>query len=158
MRQQKKQVEKHLIYTSRVLGRIGGVGLGELNRTCRAHNSRLGVTGLLLCHQGRFFGVLEGRPDLVDDRFARIMRDRRHGEVKILSQAAIASRAFDWWKMGVTDPETLPKLMRRGVFAISDMTAPNCPERGATDDVRGMVRKHLASFSSLTTEPLKVAI
>jgi len=158
MRQQQKQVEKHLIYTSRVLGRLGGVGLGELSRVSRAHNARHGITGLLLCHQGRFFGVLEGRPDLVDDRFMRIMRDRRHGEIQILSQAAIQRRAFESWKMGVTDPASVPKLLQRGVFAISDMTSPMCPERGATDEMRAIVRRYLASFSSLTAEPLKVAI
>lgn len=154
----RKPVEKRLIYKSQVNGRLRGVGLGELNRVARAANAKLGLTGLLLCHQGKFLGVLEGAPEVVDERFKKIIRDRRHGNIEVLAQTQITDRAFDWWKLGVTSPEELPKLLGRGVFAISEMVPPNAPERGATEDVRAVVRKYLASFTSLTAAPLKVAI
>ncbi|MCA9738410.1 MAG: BLUF domain-containing protein, partial [Gemmatimonadetes bacterium] len=66
----------------------------------RATNTRLGVTGLLLFHEGSFIQVLEGPPDVVEALYARIETDPRHGGALVLSRGLVEERSFGEWRMG----------------------------------------------------------
>ena len=148
---------KRLIYRSQSRNTFSAAGLGALNHLSRYKNAQLDLTGLLLYHHGHFFGVLEGHPDTVDQSFARISKDTRHENVRLVRQAEIETRAFGFWRLGVTDPDHVPSRLRTGMFGILDLLPPDTPLRGDAPDVRADVRRFLAGFATLAETPLRVA-
>lgn len=60
----------------------------------------MGVSGLLLHHEGSFLQVLEGEEEAVLSLFAIIGRDPRHARVLTIRRGAIAERSFGEWRMG----------------------------------------------------------
>ena len=66
----------------------------------RANNSRVGVTGALLYHRGRFVQILEGDEQAVLRLYRTISRDQRHGDIHELSRQQIPTRQFPRWTMG----------------------------------------------------------
>ena len=110
----------HLVaYTSRWTPAQGGPDdtdeaalqrdLAAIGAVARARNPATGVTGVLLCdraHDGhRFVQVLEGPPERVHALLGRILRDRRHTDLRMLLDVPAARRAFPDWSMEV---RTLP--------------------------------------------------
>ena len=53
--------------------------LRELLAKSRSNNMAAGITGMLLYHEGSFLQVLEGPSEAVEHLYARIRRDKRHG-------------------------------------------------------------------------------
>ena len=66
----------------------------------RRNNPPRGITGLLCFVDDIFVQVLEGGRDPVCDLFATIVRDERHGGVRILVYEEIGERRFGHWNMG----------------------------------------------------------
>ena len=90
----------HCIYTSAASREFETEELAELLRASRENNARLGLTGMLLYAEGTFFQVLEGQPDVVDELYTKIKRDRRHEQVTLIIKETIDERYFDDWTMG----------------------------------------------------------
>lgn len=88
-----------IVYMSRATVPFDDDALAALLRDARIKNEALGVSGLLVAKDGRFMQLLEGPSWSVDDRFAAISRDGRHGEVKSLIREEIDRRRFDGWSM-----------------------------------------------------------
>jgi hypothetical protein len=88
-----------IVYMSRAAVPFDDAALAQLLRDARLRNEALGVSGLLLAKDGRFMQLLEGPAWSVDDRFAAISRDPRHGEVKSLIREDVERRRFDGWSM-----------------------------------------------------------
>lgn len=88
-----------IVYMSRAATPFDDAALTELLRGSRLRNEALGVSGILLAKDGRFMQLLEGPAWSVDDRFAAIARDPRHGGVKSLVREDIERRRFDGWSM-----------------------------------------------------------
>ena len=93
----------HLGYVSTQIRPMQAQDLLDLLKTAREHNSRVGVTGLLLHREDSFFQVLEGQEEAVREIFARIQHDRRHDRVKVLFEGPIESREFSDWRMGFVE-------------------------------------------------------
>ncbi len=77
--------------------------LNQIGAVARLNNSRIGVTGLLLYNGGTFLQVLEGRQNVVEKVFNRILLDSRHEQVQQLLTIPTARRMFAQWHMGVID-------------------------------------------------------
>jgi hypothetical protein len=90
----------HCVYASAASRDLETNELAELLEVAHATNARLGVTGMLLYAEGSFFQVLEGPADVVEALYAKIERDRRHGQVTLIIKEPIAKRHFDAWTMG----------------------------------------------------------
>ena len=88
-----------IVYMSRAAVPFDEEALAELLREARLRNEALGVSGLLVAKGGRFMQLLEGPAWSVDDRFAAISHDGRHGDVKSLIREDIERRRFDGWSM-----------------------------------------------------------
>ena len=73
--------------------------VGSIVRGSAVCNERLGVTGLLLVHEGWFMQALEGPAAAVTETYERILMDRRHVGAVRLSFGPVASRAFRQWSM-----------------------------------------------------------
>jgi len=117
------QAVHELIYVSAVVAPMSEHELAALLLKARANNKRLGVSGILVHHEGSFLQVLEGDPAVVEPLFARIGRDKRHHRTLVMRRGLIAQRTFGDWSMGFVeaDPrvvESLPgfnDFFRRGL-------------------------------------------
>ncbi|MDQ1082065.1 MULTISPECIES: BLUF domain-containing protein [Microbacterium] len=87
-------------YVSTAVDSFDDAALAELLAQSRASNSEHDLTGMLLYRRGRFFQVLEGPQDAVDELMAKIGRDPRHTDVRVLLTEQLDERRFSEWTMG----------------------------------------------------------
>jgi Sensors of blue-light using FAD len=88
-----------LIYTSRSTEHFHEHEIPELLQQVRIANAKQEFTGMLLYICGSFLQVLEGQPEMVDAVFSRILRDKRHAQLTLISRESIPERAFEGWTM-----------------------------------------------------------
>ncbi|MES2669484.1 MAG: BLUF domain-containing protein [Pseudomonadota bacterium] len=74
--------------------------LTELLESARRFNARVGVTGVLFHHSGRFFQYFEGSEDAVREVHARIIASPRHHSLRLLLDTPLTERHFVGWHMG----------------------------------------------------------
>jgi hypothetical protein len=89
-----------LLYASRATRPITPAAHESILEQSRAHNPKLGITGVLCYSDDVFIQVLEGGRDEVCDLYNTIVRDERHQSVRILSFEEIRERRFGNWTMG----------------------------------------------------------
>ncbi|WP_298863599.1 BLUF domain-containing protein [uncultured Sulfitobacter sp.] len=87
-----------MIYSSQPFGYDVSLLSGIL-LDARKHNIRDGITGALICRHDIYLQMLEGPADKVNDAIARIGRDDRHVDMKILLSEQSDSRLFGDWAM-----------------------------------------------------------
>ena len=92
-----------LVYVSVAVSPFSEVALRALLTFARARNTARGITGVLLYQNDSFMQALEGERAVVEEIFAKIQRDPRHRDVRVLSRAVVASRNFGDWSMGFVD-------------------------------------------------------
>lgn len=92
----------HLLYCSQAVHVFGEEQLADLMESSLAWNDGCNITGLLCYGNGHFVQVLEGEAAAVEDLFSRIMLDRRHHQVHVLSRGVGSARRFDDWRMAFT--------------------------------------------------------
>lgn len=73
--------------------------VGAIIRVSVRNNRAVGVTGLLLVHEGWFIQALEGPAEAVMTTYGRIVDDPRHSEAKVLQAGPVEARAFAKWNM-----------------------------------------------------------
>ena len=89
-----------LLYASRAATPLNASVQDSILAQSRAHNPKLGITGVLCFSQDVFIQVLEGGRDEVCELYNTIVRDERHQQVRILSFEEIGERRFGNWTMG----------------------------------------------------------
>jgi hypothetical protein len=100
-----------VIYSSAAVEPFSDSALTELLGAARVNNGRLGVTGMLLYHDGSFLQALEGDQDVLETLYAKIGRDKRHHRLVALLRRNVEGRYFDQWQMGFAVTKALPKNM-----------------------------------------------
>ena len=75
---------------------------------CAQNNSRVHITGMLILSGHHFLQVLEGPSDAVNRLFTKIMRDKRHHDIHLVSYEPIGPSYFDNWSMHLVDLYDLP--------------------------------------------------
>lgn len=73
--------------------------VGEIIRASLRNNREVGVTGLLLVHEGWFVQALEGPAEAVMTTYGRIVVDPRHSDAKVLQAGPAEAREFARWNM-----------------------------------------------------------
>jgi hypothetical protein len=101
---------QELIYASAARSLLDPLQLGKILEVSRRNNARLGVTGILLYHEGSFFQVLEGEPDTLSALYARIQQDPRHRNLVELRSSVVERPSFGAWSMGFVSLD--PMLLR----------------------------------------------
>lgn len=91
------------------------------------NNRQVGVTGLLLVHQGWFVQALEGAAAAVMTTYGRITQDTRHAEPRVLDAGPVEARSFGDWNMcarglSAADDAILATLEARDAFAPDAIT------------------------------------
>ena len=110
-----------LLYASRPAAPLTTAVVDVILAQSRAHNARLGITGIL-CYSGDIFmQVLEGGRDAVNHLYRRICSDSRHRDVIVLHHEEITERRFSNWTMGQVNldrvnPAILLKYSERPVL------------------------------------------
>ncbi|HEX2671571.1 MAG TPA: BLUF domain-containing protein [Polyangiaceae bacterium] len=97
-----------VFYSSAALVPFSDAELTDLLAVSRANNLRLGVTGMLLYHDGSFLQALEGEETIVERLYAKIGRDERHHRVVALIRRTVDARYFDQWQMGFASMKAIP--------------------------------------------------
>ena len=88
-----------LIYASRSTEYFHEHEIPDLLQQVRISNAKQEFTGMLLYISGSFLQVLEGQPEMVDAAFGRILRDKRHTQLRLIAREPIPERAFEGWTM-----------------------------------------------------------
>jgi hypothetical protein len=89
-----------LIYMSAATRPFASHELPSLLTKTRLKNEILGVSGMLVYHQGVFLQILEGKPEVVDALYERISADDRHMKCEVLLRCSVNHRDFADWSMG----------------------------------------------------------
>jgi len=98
-----------LIYRSTATADVvSNATLGALESSAAIANQRADITGLLILSGTRFMQALEGDPVEVTALFGRIMADKRHHRVELMTFESIANRCFEDWNMRLVDLHDLP--------------------------------------------------
>ena len=100
-----------VIYSSAAVTPFSDTELSGLLAAARVNNGRLGVTGVLLYHEGSFLQALEGDEHVLETLYARIGKDKRHHRLVVLLRRQVDDRHFDQWQMGFASMKALPKNM-----------------------------------------------
>ncbi len=101
--------------------------LVELLSKARRNNAALGVTGMLLYHEGSFVQILEGDRGTVEALYAKIADDPRHVEPLLLFRHQEHPRNFGDWTMGfhellkdgIEPPSGLNRFLQTGATGLS---------------------------------------
>jgi len=107
-----------LIYLSAATKLLDAAGLEALLQVSRRNNARLGVTGMMLYHDGSFLQILEGPEAAVMGLYDRIARDSRHGGMIRMVSSAVSARAFPEWQMGFLRLDSLGDGQRDGILSL----------------------------------------
>lgn len=87
------------VYVSRAVGPQTGTVTAGILADAHAHNGAQGISGVLCQGQGLYLQVLEGERSQVNRLYARILQDRRHHDVQLLSFEEISERRYAAWSM-----------------------------------------------------------
>ena len=98
-----------VIYSSAAVAPFSESELTELLVAARVNNGRLGVTGILLYHEGSFLQALEGDELVLKSLYEKIGKDKRHHRLVTLLRRQVDARHFDQWQMGFASMNGLPK-------------------------------------------------
>lgn len=129
-----------LVYISAACVEFDDEALEQLLSGARENNAILGVSGMLLFHEGSFIQVLEGPQTVVEALFEKIEQDPRHEHTEVLFRGDTDEACFEDWSMGyvrtpkLTDvPEGFHPFLTSGF-------------RRNVDENRQIARKALLAF------------
>ena len=102
-----------VFYVSEIAEGVTDLDVQIILSVAQVNNRRLDVTGMLAQSDGHFAQLLEGRSEVIAPLLAKITSDRRHRNVRLLLQDAIATRQFSRWSMGLVRRDDMADEMRQ---------------------------------------------
>ena len=90
-----------LLYVSQPVGPITTTMTTLILEKSNSHNKKENITGVLCQGSGLWMQVLEGERSQVNLLYSRIMVDRNHQNVELLSMEEISNRKFGQWSMAL---------------------------------------------------------
>ena len=90
-----------LLYVSQPVGPVTTTMTTLILEKSNAYNKKENITGVLCQGSGLWLQVLEGERSQVNLLYARIMSDRNHHHVELLSMEEITQRRFGQWSMAL---------------------------------------------------------
>jgi len=90
-----------LLYVSKPVGPITTYVTSSILETSSINNKSSEITGVLCQGSGIYMQVIEGQRSAINALFSRIMADKRHNTVEILSFEEIDQRRYGQWSMAL---------------------------------------------------------
>jgi hypothetical protein len=90
-----------LLYLSKPVGPVTTTVTTLILEKSHANNKKANVTGVLCQGPGVWIQALEGERSQVNSLFARIMADRQHQNIEIMSMEEVTHRRFGQWSMAL---------------------------------------------------------
>jgi hypothetical protein len=90
-----------LLYLSKPVGPVTTTVTTLILEKSHANNKKANVTGVLCQGPGLWIQALEGERSQVSSLFARIMADRQHQNIEIMSMEEVTHRRFGQWSMAL---------------------------------------------------------
>ena len=87
--------------------------LANLENQAARNNRRLGICGILLLSGDRFLQVLEGVPKFVNQVYSKVIQDKRHHDVNLISFEGIVKPEFIEWDMKLVNLESLDMQLQK---------------------------------------------
>ena len=97
-------------FVSKTTHDLGIMGLVNLCVKSYCNNLELGLTGILFFDGLHFGQVMEGRRDVIEERWQVIQRDQRHANLHVIGQKDIAFRSFSNWGMYAPEADMIINL------------------------------------------------
>ena len=114
------------LYASRPTPPFSAAVLDQILEQSRANNPHRGVTGMLCVADNLFLQVLEGGRDAVSEVFNAIVRDERHGHLRLLVFEEIGQRRFGSWTMGQVNIDRLNPALLLKYFQRAELNPFEC--------------------------------
>ena len=89
-----KNMLHSLCYISNAINLWPQSQLNKLYSFSKQRNKILGITGVLIYHEGTFVEVLEGEKAPLSTLFSKIKMDDRHDQITVMLKTQIAERIF----------------------------------------------------------------
>lgn len=112
-----------LIYASEAVGSTGAstLSVAQILGVAITNNRRDQITSAVMFHDGWCLQGIEGSRQDIDRLMQRIREDRRHQNIRVLSDKPIASRSFPEPMALCDDPVAMLRAI--GVASMADVTA-----------------------------------
>jgi hypothetical protein len=103
-----------LLYVSQPVGPITTAVTSSLLALSSQFNKQENITGVLCQGSGLYMQVLEGERNKVNRLFGKIMADKRHERIELLSMEDISQRQFGLWSMALVHLSTDDPMVKMG--------------------------------------------
>lgn len=105
---------RQVVYISQASDTFRESDLDDLVRVSRRNNQKHGITGAMLFLENAFIQVVEGEDVAVSQLLDKLYADKRHHDIRIISDQKVATRNFRNWSMGVVTPseEDKPQVLQ----------------------------------------------
>lgn len=131
-----------LVYVSKCVDGVTNDQIIDLILQGRSRNLYLGVTGLLIYANGRFYQWLEGTKSNVLDVYGSILKDKRHYDVRMVSDNFLGVPLFNGSRLRVvTNNEEIHRNILNDVSHLDPVH-----EKGLSDDAIEVINV-LAKYS-----------
>lgn len=89
----------HAMFMSRLAPETSGTGITEILREVRPDHQRMRITGILIFDGDNFCQYIEGPRKAVTQSLSRFRGDKRHIDLRLLSEGEAAQRRFEDWSL-----------------------------------------------------------
>jgi hypothetical protein len=87
--------------------------LANLENQSANNNRRLGICGLLLLSGDRFIQALEGTSKFINQTYNKIVQDKRHHDVTMISYEGIIKPEFIDWDMKLVNLNSMDEQLHK---------------------------------------------
>lgn len=129
-----------LIYTSSATPALDDFTLREIAQTSNYNNQKLGITGLLLFHEGSILQVLEGDEMSVSALYSKVEQDPRHIGCMVLSTRHAEKREFENWFMGYKNISN--NLSGKNLFSLTRENLATVMPRAPSPELSALTRSY----------------
>jgi len=90
-----------LLYVSKPVGPITTFVTSSILEVCSVNNKKAEITGVLCQGSGIYMQVIEGQRSAINALYSRIISDKRHNQIELLSFEEVDQRRYGQWSMAL---------------------------------------------------------
>jgi hypothetical protein len=102
-----------LLYVSKPVGPITTFVTSSILEVCSVNNKKADITGVLCQGSGIYLQVIEGQRSAINALYSRIISDKRHNQVELLSFEEVGQRRYGQWSMALVQLSINDPMVQR---------------------------------------------